>query len=361
MRAILALENGSLYEASSIGVEGERTGWVTFYTGVVGYQEVMTNPANAGKIIVMTYPLIGNYGVAKKFSESKKCWIEGMVIKEKSRITSNWQAEGDFGDFLKRKKVLAMEGVDTRTLIVEIRNKGEQFGIFSTGDFNPESLKRKIEKTKDEELDLIKKISVKEITDLTSKGLRIAILDIGVTNGLIVQLKSLGCQVKLLPYNIKYSNPVLNTRLSPKCLIISDGPEKDKTLSIIVNTVKQLLGKIPIFGLGTGCQVLAIAMGARIERMYLGHHGLNYPVLRPNSLKGEITVQNHSYKIDESSLKGKNVEITCRNINDKSIEGIQNRKLKAFGCQFYPVSPGLGEVNPVLEEFIDLIKRTHNA
>lgn len=350
MKAILALENGSIYEGRSIGVEGEKTGWVTFYTGVVGYQEVITNPANAGKIIVMTYPLIGNYGVAKKFNESKKCWIDGMVIKEKSRIASNWQAEGDFGDFLKGKRVLAMEGVDTRTLTVELRDKGEQFGIFSTRDFNPQSLKRKIEKAKDKKLDVIKKISVKEITDLTSKGLRIAILDIGVTNSLIIQLKSLGCQVKLLPHNMKYSDIL---KLPSKCLIVSDGPEKDKSLSIVVDTVKQLLGKIPMFGLGTGCQVLTMAMGAKLKRMHPGHHGVNYPVSKPNSLKGEITVQNHSYKIDEASLK--DAEITWRNINDKSIEGIRNRKLKVFGCQFYPASPGFGEVNSVLEEFIDEI------
>ena len=352
MKAILALENGSVYEGRSIGVEGERSGWVTFYTGIVGYQEMMTNPANAGKMIIMTYPLIGNYGAAKKFMESKKCWIEGMFIKEKSRIVSNWQSEEDFGDFLKRKKVLAMEGVDTRTLMVELRENGEQFGIFSTMDFNPLNLKRKIKKAKNEEPDFIKKISVKEITDLSYQGLKTAILDIGVTNSLIIQLKSLGCRIKLLPYNIKYSELL---KLSPKCLIISDGPERDKTLPIVVNTVKQLLGKIPMFGLGTGCQVLALAMGAKIDRMRLGHHGLNYPVLRPNSLNGEITAQNHSYKIDEDSLKGKNVEITWRNVNDQSVEGIRNRKLKVFGCQFYPASPGPGEANPVLKEFIDSV------
>jgi len=358
MRAILALENGSVYEGISIGVEGERSGWVSFYTGVVGYQEVTTNPANAGKIIVMGYPLIGNYGAAKKFSETKKCWIEGMLIKEKSRIISNWQAEESFSAFLKRKKVLAMEGIDTRTLMVELRDDGEQFGIFSTLDFNASALKRKIKKAKNEEPDFIKKISVKKITDLSYRGLKTAILDLGVTNSFLIQLKSLSCRIKLLPYNIGCPDLL---KLSPKCLIISDGPEKDKNLPIVVNTVKQLLGKIPIFGLGTGCQVLAMAMGAKIERMHLGHHGLNYPVLKPDSLKGEITVQNHSYRIDEGSLKGKGVEITWRNINDRSVEGIRNRKLKVFGCQFYPASPGPGEVNPVLAEFIDKIKGTSNA
>lgn len=355
MKAVLALENGSIYEGKSVGVEGERAGWVTFFTGVVGYQEVMTSPANAGRIVVMTYPLIGNYGVAKKFMESGRCWIEGMLIKEKTRITSNWQAEGDFDDFLKEKKVLAIEGVDTRTVMVELRESGEQFGIVSTRDFNSKSLKRKIERTKDKGLDVIKKISAKSVARSAGRGLVVAVIDIGVTNSLTNQLDTLGCKVVLLPYNTGYDEIL---KLSPKGLIISDGPEMDKGLFVVADTVKRLLGKIPIFGVATGCQVLALALGAGIERMRVGHHGVNYPVLRPNSLKGEITVQNHSYVIDEASLKGNDVEVTWRNINDKTIEGIQSKRLRAFGTQFYPASPGLGEVNPVLEEFISLIKRS---
>lgn len=349
MKAVLALENGSIYEGRSCGVEGEKAGWVSFYTGVVGYQEVMSAPSNAGKIVVMTYPLIGNYGVAKKFMESGRCWVAGVVMKETSKITSNWQAEGDFDDFLKAQKVLAMDEVDTRTLMVELRGSGEQFGIISTMDFNPKSLKRKIERTRDEGLNVIKKISVKRVTKPAGRGLPVAILDIGITNSIISQLETLGCQVTLLPYDTGYSDILAR---SPKGLVISDGPEMDKGIQVVVDTIKRLLGKFPIFGLGTGCQVLAMAMGAKLKPMHLGHHGLNYPVLKTGVLKGEITVQNHSYVIDKTSLTRKDLEITWRNINDKTVEGIQNRELKAFGCQFYPASPGMGEVSPVLEEFI---------
>jgi len=354
MKAVFALENGSIYEGRSCGVDGEKAGWVTFYTGVVGYQEVMSAPSNAGKIVVMTYPLIGNYGVAKKFMESQRCWVAGVIMKETSRITSNWQAKGDFDDFLKDEKVLAMDEVDTRTLMIELRGSGEQFGLISTRDFNPKSLKRKIERTRDEGLDVIKKISVKKVVGPAGRGLAVVIIDIGITNSIINQLETLGCQVTLLPSDTGYSDIL---ELSPKGLVISDGPEMDKGIYVVVDTVKRLLGKFPIFGLGTGCQVLAKAMGARIKRMHLGHHGLNYPVLKTGALKGEITVQNHSYVIDEASLNGRDVEVTWRNVNDKTIEGIQDRRLKASGCQFYPVSPGMGEVNPVLEEFINSIKR----
>lgn len=348
-KAILLLANGSIYEGRSCGVEGERLGWVSFYTGVVGYQEVATTPSNAGKIVVMTYPLIGNYGVAKKFRESKQCWAEGLIIKERSRITSNWQAEDDFIDFLKDEKIPAIEGIDTRALMVELRSSGEQWGIISTRDFNPQSLKKKIKQAKSKESDFIKKISNKGVVRLATQGKAVAIIDIGITNSLLNQLTRLGCQLNLIPYATE-ADDILE--LAPKGIIISDGPEMDKGLSIVADTVRQLLSKIPILGIGTGCQALALALGAKIKRLHLGHRGVNYPVVKPGSLKGEITVQNHGCVIDEASLKAKNVEITWRNLNDKTIEGIQHRKLNAFGCQFYPASPGFSEVNPVLAEFI---------
>jgi len=360
-KAILALENGSIYNGVSCGIEGERVGWVSFYTGVVGYQEVATIPSNAGKIMVLTYPLIGNYGVAQKFSESDKCWIEGLIIKEKTRITSNWQAEKDFVDFLKDEKILAIEGIDTRTLMVELRSSAEQWGIISTRDFNPQSLKTKIKQAKKEELDYIKKISAERITNFSDKGPAIAIIDIGVTNSLINQLTRIGCRINLIPYRtsvdriLAISPKDKITTVAPKGLIVSDGPENDKGIKAVVETVKRLLGRLPILGIGTGCQVLALALGANIKRMDLGHRGVNYPIMKSDSLKGEITVQNHGYVIDEATLDGRGIEITWRNINDKTIEGIQNKRLKAFGYQFYPASPGFNEVNPVLEEFITSI------
>ena len=178
-------------------------------------------------------------------------------------------------------------------------------------------------------------------------------IDIGATRSLIAQLEMLGAKVNLIPYDASIDDILA---LSPKGIIISDGPEIDKGLTIVANRVKGLLGKQPIFGLGTGCQVLALAMGARLKRMHLGHRGVNYPVVRPGCLKGEITVQNHGYVIDQASLKGKDIKITWQNLNDKTIEGIESKKRKASGCQFLPVSPGTGEVNPILREFVKSIK-----
>ncbi|GAI73567.1 unnamed protein product, partial [marine sediment metagenome] len=286
-----------------------KTGWVSCYTGIVGYQEVLTVPANAAKIIVMTYPLIGNCGIAKRFMESIRPWISGIVIKENSRIISNWQAEEGLSRFLKRERILAVEGIDTRALMLEIRETGEQFGIISTRDFNPVSLKRKIKTAGANASDVVKKISVKKINRISRGDLTIGIIDIGVTNSLLNQLETLGCQVVLIPYNAAY-NDILN--LSLQGLIVSDGPEMDKGIYRVVDTVKRLLGKIPILGIAAGCQVLAMAMGGRVERMHLGHHGLNYPVSRPRSRKGKITSQNHSYVINEDSLKDKSVKVSWR-------------------------------------------------
>jgi len=351
-KAILVLENGSIYEGSSCGIDGEKTGGVSFYTGVVGYQEVISTPSNAGKIMVMTYPLIGNYGVAKKFWESQSPWVAGLIIKENSRIASNWQAEGKLADFLKDEKVLAIEKVDTRALMVELRQNGEQWGIISTRDFGLESLKRKIKQAKEAKFDFIKKISTKKIVKLSGQGKKVVIIDIGVTKSLVNQFTCLGCQLKLIPYATAACDILA---LSPQGIIISDGPEMDKGIYVVVDTVKQLLGKLPILGIGTGCQIIAMAMGLKTKRMRLGHHGLNYPVIKPGVFKGEITQQNHSWVIDETSIKDKDIEITWRNLNDQTIEGIQNTKLNAFGCQFYPASPGVREVNPILKEFIGLL------
>lgn len=349
-KALLVLENGSLYEGDFIGAGGEKVGWVSFNTGIVGYQEIMTSPSNTGKIIVMTYPLIGNYGVAKKFMESDKIWINGLIIKEKTRITSNWQSEKSLHKFLRKNNVLCMQNLDTRALMIELREEGEQSGIISTKDFNLKNLLKKIQNKKEAGVNKLNDISVKKITRLNQKhGQSIAVLDIGITNSIINQLKNLDCNITLFPYNTS-SNSIL--KISPEKLVISDGPEKDEGLKDAVDTIKGILGNLPILGIGTGCQVLAQALGAKIKRMHLGHHGLNYPIVKPNSLEGVITTQNHSFIIDKASLKDKDINVIWHNVNDKTIEGIECKKFNALGYQFYPAPPGIGEINPFLGKFI---------
>ncbi|KPK42289.1 MAG: hypothetical protein AMJ78_03010 [Omnitrophica WOR_2 bacterium SM23_29] len=357
MKATIVLENGISFEGISIAVPGERIGEVVLNTAVVGYQEIMTDTTNAGKILVLTYPLIGNYGVANKFYESKRCWMAGLVIKEESRIYSNWQAEGSFSDFIKKEGVITVSDVDTRTFAVNIRDSGEMLGIISTKPQRKEIILKKLrDYKKDKKPNLIKEISINKIKEIkgSHSGPKIAILDLGISNSFIAQLKALRCNITLLPYNTK-TDKILGMKYDG--LIISNGPEEDVVMPEVVKTVEALLGKIPILGISTGHETIGIALGGKLKRMKVGHHGVNYPVKSPNSYKGEITVQNHSFIIDENSIKSRrDVNITLRNINDNSIEEMESRDLKFISTQYYPVSPGFDEVNGVFRRFLKYAK-----
>lgn len=355
MRAMLVMEDGSLFEGVSMGVAGEAIGEVVLNTAVVGYQEMMTDPANAGKILVLTYPLIGNYGVAKKFNESARAWISGLVIKEPTRIYSNWQAEGSFEDFLKKEKVAAIADVDTRTLAITIRDKGQMLGIISTKSSNKDDLLKKLKQfKKNGKNDFIGAVSTMKAAEMKGKpsGARIAVLDLGMPQSFIKQLKTLGCNITLLPYN---TGAQAIRAMKPDGLIISSGPEDDVAVPKVVAEIKALVGKVPMLGIGLGHEIIALALGAKLKKMKVGHHGVNYPVKGPDSFKGEITVQNHSLVVDEQSIPKKAaVKITLRNINDKTIEEMESRTSRFMSVQYSPASPGFEEVNPVFYRFLKL-------
>ncbi len=353
MKGILVLEDGSSFEGISIGTPGEKTGRVILNTAVVGYQEIMTDPSNAGKIIVLTYPLIGNYGVAEKFNESSKCSLSALVIKEDSAIHSNWQATDSFGNFIKKEKVLVASGVDTRTLAIRIRDRGEMLGIISTGKSSKSELLKKLKNgRKNITNNHISGISVaKPVKIKTSpSGADIAVLDLGMLNSFMGQLKTLKCNITLLPYGTP-AGKILE--MKPDGLIVSNGPEEDRAIPGIVRTVRNLVGKIPIMGISAGHEIICLALGGRLKKLKTGHHGVNYPIKSDSSLKGEITVQNHSYTVDENSIKNnRDIKITLRNLNDNTIEEIESRKLKIISTQYYPACPGFDEVNDAFKRFL---------
>ena len=358
MEARLLLEDGSIFNGISIGVDGERIGEVVLNTAVVGYQEMMTDPANAGTILVLTYPLIGNYGVAKKFYESKKCWVGALVIKEKSRISSNWQAEDTFDSFLKKEDAVVISEVDTRSLAVEIRDAGETIGIITCSNASKDILLKKLKDyKKNAGKDFISKISVRNVTGLkgSPSGPKIAVIDLGILNSFLKQLKSLGCNITLAPYNTDADRILA---LKPDGVIISGGPEDDQAIPQIAEQVKKLIGRIPMLGISTGHEIIGLALGGRLRKMKIGHHGVNYPVKPPSSLKGEITVQNHSFIVDEDSVKDRgDVNIALRNVNDNSIEEMESESLRFISVQYYPVSPGFDEVSEVFKRFVKMAKK----
>jgi len=355
MRAALMLADGKIFPSQALG-EGEAIGEVILNTAVVGYQEMITDPANAGKILVLTYPLIGNYGVAPKFMESKKAWVAGLVMKEESRIYSNWQAKQSLGDFLKEQDVLAISAVDTRTLAVHLRQKGEMLGVISTKTQDPKELMAKLDNfKKNTTTSRLTEISLSKPMHLGKKDAkkRIAILDLGVTAGIIKQLENLGLAISILPYNTAAAE-ILQQKNDG--LVISNGPEEDPGLKVVTENIQSLLGRLPILGIATGHQVLAKALGAKIVRLKIGHRGVNYPIHNPAAFKGEITVQNHGYTVETDSLrKIKHLKITAFNLNDRTVEEIESKKLKILGSQYNPACPGFSEVNNLFKRFLKML------
>jgi carbamoyl-phosphate synthase small subunit len=355
MKALLVLEDGKSFSGDALSA-GESVGEIAVQTPVVGYQEMLTDPANAGKMLVLTYPLIGNYGVAAKFNESTTVWPSGLVIKEKSRMYSNWQAKESLDDFLQRGRIVTIAGVDTRTLAVHVRQKGEMGAIVSTRCADTSELLNKIKAHRNLKREsLLPKISVQRIERLSKRKARhhIAILDIGITRSIIAQLERLGCAITLLPHT---TSPRDIIKLKPEGLVVSNGPEEDVGLGEVEKTVSALIQKFPILGISTGHQVLARALGAKVVRMKVGHHGVNHPVLNPASFKGEITAQNHSYVVEIDSInKIKSIKVTGFHLNDRSIEEFESKKLKVLGIQYYPACPGFEEVSPALRRFTQMV------
>ena len=355
MKAILYLEDGKSFVAQS-NIDAECLGEVIINTAVVGYQEMITDPANIGKILVLTYPLIGNYGVAPKFSESFRVWVNGLVVKEVSNIYSNWQAKESLNDFLKKEAKPVISGLDTRSLTVHLRENGPLVGIISTQEFEGKKLAEKINKfKKNPAVSNFPVISVKQLKlSAKAKGAKIAVLDLGITNGLIKQLEALNLRLNIFPY---FATAKEILAIKPKGLLISNGPENDPELIKIAANVTPLIGKLPILGVVTGCQVLALALGAKLTRLKFGHRGGNYPICRTGTFKGDITVQNHEYVIENNSLrKIKDLKVTAYNLNDHTIEEIESKKKKIIGVQYTPVSAGFSEVNPILIKFNKLLK-----
>jgi len=358
MRATLALEDGTVFYGNGFGAQTEVIGKVVINTAVVGYQEMMTDPANAGKILVLTYPLIGNYGINPQFNQSGKCWIKGLIIKEASRIHSSWQAKKSFTDFIKEESLPAAESFDTRTLTVHLRNTAEQLGIFSCSGAAQDELLAKLKEFKNiQAKSTLAKLSVDKPVLLESNKtdkIKIAVLDLGVNKGMLKQLEALKAAIELLPFDTA-AEDILSRK--PAGLIISNGPEEDAGLDKVSANIAGVVGKIPILSVSTGAQVLARALGAEIKSLKLGHRGVNYPVVHPGILKADITAQNHSLIIDEYSLAGiKHVKITGYNLNDKTVEEFESKQLKFLAIQYLPSSPGLGEINPVFEKFYKLVK-----
>ena len=356
-KAILLLADGRIFKGYVFGAEGETIGEVCFNTGMTGYQEILTDPSYCRQIIIMTAPHIGNYGINPEDIESNKIQAAGFVIKEESPITSNWRSKSSISDYLKNENIIGIQGIDTRALTSHIRDNGAMNGIISTIDIDIRSLKKKLDSAPDMTgLDLAKEVSCekKYLWNKEPKGrYNVVAIDFGIKYNILRLLEEHDCNVTVLPAKSSASEIF---KMYPDGVFLSNGPGDPAAVTYGIRTVKDLLGKIPIFGICLGHQILAISLGAKTYKLKFGHRGINHPVKNLDSGAIEITSQNHGFAVDIPSLP-KNVISTHINLNDSTSAGIECTELSVFSVQYHPESsPGPHDSRYLFNNFIQLMK-----
>jgi len=371
--AILALEDGTVHRGLAFGAIGERYGEVVFNTSMTGYQEVLTDPSYRGQIVAMTYPLIGNYGINDEDFESRRPWVEGFVVRELSRVVSNWRSKKSLDEYLKDSGVPGIEGVDTRALTMHLRTVGALKAVLSSVDTDADSL---VEKARQSPglvgLDLVGQVSCDKtwewLGDVKSgataearapSGPRVAVLDYGVKYGILRQLSRVGCRAIVMPATSTAEQVMAQ---EPDGILLSNGPGDPEPVTYAVQTVRRLVEdppggrRVPIFGICMGHHFLTLALGGRTRKLKFGHHGANHPVRDERTGKVAITVQNHGFVGDAESLRQGDVEITHMNLNDMTLEGLAHRKLPIFAVQFHPeASPGPHDAHYLFQRFAEMI------
>jgi len=373
MKMMLVLEDGSSFSGESFGAEAEVCGWVHNDYGVVGYQETLTDPDNRGMLVNMTYPLIGNCGVNAKDGESDRAQASALLVRERSRIVSNWRAEGSLSDWMKERGVVGMDGVDTRTLALRLRDRGEMRGVIAPAALPVAELLSKVRaytlkgaNKVPSAPELIRgavsgdtmphRVPVSGFTD--DGRYRVVVWDLGVRRSCIAQLEAGGCQVVRALFTVSWEEI---GALRPEGVLISNGPGDPRDLAETAAQIRKALGKLPMIGVALGCQLLALAGGGRIGALKTGHHGVNYPVREAATGRDAITSQNHRLVIDAGSLAGTDFRVSHVNLNDGSVEGIAAEGLEATGVQFIPLFTDDGAPGAPFAEFIRRMERRRKA
>jgi len=358
MYAVLALKDGTIIRGKGFGAEGIAKGELCFNTSMVGYEEALTDPSYKGQILTMTYPLIGNYGVRKGFFESDKIQAEGFVVKEISDFYEHRGAVKDINQFLKEHNIPGITNVDTREITRKLRVHGVMNSILITSkkEIDEKAVAEQAKSLPDiSELNLLEKVSVKELKEFNCKGEKtIGIIDLGIKHSIIGWLLNKKINVKLLPYNAKAKEV---EDLNVNGVLLSNGPGNPEKAVEAIQLVKDIKGKLPLFGICLGHQIIGLGMGAKTYKLKFGHRGSNQPVKGLKENKVYITAQNHGYAVDESSVDGTDLEVTMINLNDKSVEGVSDYKNNIHSVQFHPeAGPGPLDSNYIFDEWIKLLK-----
>lgn len=367
-RAWLALENGVVVEGRAVGALGEASGDLVFNTAMTGYHEILTDPSYCGQIVTMTYPLIGNYGVAEEDAESGRAWAEAFVLKEMSSIPSNRRATTSLPDWLRAQDVVAIDGIDTRRLTRLIRTEGCLKCVVSTEDSNPESLVAKAKDARPTDgRDLASVVSCEApyawdanydesypaLSEARSgRRFRCVAYDFGAKRNIMRSLVHAGFDVTVVPANTS-ADDVLG--MDPEAIFLSNGPGDPAAVEGGIAAVADLVDKKPVFGICLGHQILSIVLGAKTRKMPFGHHGANHPVRDLQTGRVEITSQNHSFAVEADSLPD-HLELGHLNLNDQTVEGMKHRSLPCFSVQYHPeAAPGPLDSSHLFERFYELV------
>ena len=351
---ILLLADGRIFEGKSFGYQGDTTGEVCFNTGMTGYQEILTDPSYCKQIITMTSPHIGNYGINEEDIESENIQVAGFVIKEETMTPSNWRSTQSLGEYLKKNKIVGIKEIDTRSLTRHIRDKGAMNGIISSNDLDIQSLEKKLKKFPDMNgLDLAKDVTTQKKYKWPGKGrYKVAVIDFGIKKNILRLLSNAGCELTVFPASIKAEDIF---SFEPDGVFLSNGPGDPLAVTYGIETVKKLLGKVPLFGICLGHQILALALGASTFKLKFGHRGINHPVRNNEKNTVEITSQNHGFAVDLDSLPP-NVISTHINLNDNTSGGIRCTDIPAFSVQYHPESsPGPHDSRYLFNQFIEMM------
>ncbi len=371
--ALLALADGRVFRGEACGASGEGAGEVVFNTAMTGYQEILTDPSYRGQIVCMTYPLIGNYGINPEDMESRRPWLNGFIVKEACPFPSNWRGRRTLDDYMKEHGIVGIQGIDTRALTRHLRDHGAQTGIISTTEADPSRLVERARGVPG----LVGRDLVREVTVTEPQGwsqgewdlkrgylpppeprFRVVAFDSGIKQNILRCLAGLGCAVEILPAGTPAA-AVLERK--PDGVFLSNGPGDPEAVPYLIETVRELIGQTPIFGICLGNQILGLAFGGSTYKLKFGHHGANHPVRDLLTGRVEITAQNHGFAVDPKSVAKAGLVETHVNLNDGTSEGMRHRELPVFSVQYHPeASPGPHDAHYLFTRFVEMMERTRS-
>ncbi|HEY1902659.1 MAG TPA: glutamine-hydrolyzing carbamoyl-phosphate synthase small subunit [Terracidiphilus sp.] len=376
MQAILALEDGRIFRGHGYGHPSECQGEVVFNTSLTGYQEIATDPSYAGQIVVLTNPQIGNYGTNQADNESAKPYIEGLIVREFSLISSNWRSEQVTDEYMERYAVPVLAEIDTRALVRHLRTNGVMRGVISTDVSNPDALVAKARAIrKMDGTDLARVVSTKSSyafdeddsrnqsgdsllayahEDAKKRKLHVVAYDFGIKHNILRMLTREGCRVTVVPAETTAKDVL---ELKPDGVFLSNGPGDPEPVDYAVKAIRDMMGRVPVFGICLGHQLCGLALGGKTYKLKFGHHGGNHPVRNNVTGKVEITAHNHNFAVDPDSINANDVELTHVDLNDNTLEGLRHKTLPLFSVQYHPeAAPGPHDSHYLFHDFRQMME-----